>query len=290
MRTSNTYPRISVVTPCLNQVKYIESTIKSIIDQRYPNMEYIIVDGGSTDGTLDVVRQYENEIALWISEADTGPYDAINKGFKHSTGDIMAWLNGDDIYMPYTLKTVGEAFLDCGGVDWITTAFPLGIDECGAIDSFVSSPFCRKWFEYGWHLDSSKYFKAWIMQESTFWRRRLWQTAGSQLDVSYSLAADYELWSRFWQISEMALFKFPLACIRHHPKQRSADYDTYVQEALRVWNREGKSFTFLNRLQRKIVKCLEHVHPVDHFKDNINWLRMNDQKKTWCVDVERIIV
>src|SRR6476660_5121907 len=102
------HPRISMVTPSYNQGAFIEETIQSVLDQGYPNLEYIIIDGGSTDNTLDVIRKYERYLAFWVSEKDQGAADAIAKGFARITGSIMAYLNSDDIYMPGALKAASE--------------------------------------------------------------------------------------------------------------------------------------------------------------------------------------
>jgi glycosyltransferase involved in cell wall biosynthesis len=105
-------PRISIITPSFNQGKYIEQTIDSVLSQNYENLEYIIIDGGSTDNTIDVIRRYERHLAFWVSEPDEGQSHAINKGFKYTTGDVINWLNSDDYYQPYALKFVSEVFSD----------------------------------------------------------------------------------------------------------------------------------------------------------------------------------
>ncbi|MEO6731327.1 MAG: glycosyltransferase family 2 protein [Ferruginibacter sp.] len=106
------YPKISIVTPSYNQGHYIEQTIQSIIGQGYPNLEYIIIDGGSTDNTTEVIKKYEQYISLWVSEPDNGQSDAINKGLAKCTGDIFNWINSDDYLEPGALQKIGEAFLN----------------------------------------------------------------------------------------------------------------------------------------------------------------------------------
>ena len=104
------YPRISIVTPSFNQGKYIEQTIQSVLSQNYPNLEYIIIDGGSTDGTVEIIKKYEQQLTYWISEPDKGQTDAINKGFAKCTGEIFNWINSDDYYSPNSLHIVAEVF------------------------------------------------------------------------------------------------------------------------------------------------------------------------------------
>jgi glycosyltransferase involved in cell wall biosynthesis len=105
------YPRISIVTPSYNQAKFLPETIESILGQCYPNLEYVIIDGGSTDGSVDIIRKYEHHLAYWISERDSGQSEAINKGFKHTTGVIFNWINSDDVLFPGALHRIAEAYM-----------------------------------------------------------------------------------------------------------------------------------------------------------------------------------
>jgi len=127
--------KISIVTPTYNQAEYIEATILSVLNQRYPNLEYIIIDGGSTDGTVDIIKKYADQLTYWCSEPDGGQYAAINKGFAHATGDVMAWLNSDDLYMPYTLHAVGSIMDSLEEVKWLSTSTPVGIDAQGSVET-----------------------------------------------------------------------------------------------------------------------------------------------------------
>src|SRR3990172_6693239 len=108
------YPKISIVTPSFNQDQYLEETILSVINQNYPDLEYIIIDGGSTDNSIDIIKKYEKHLTFWVSEKDKGQCDAINKGLKKCTGDIFNWLNSDDHYFPGTLQKVAESFSQPG--------------------------------------------------------------------------------------------------------------------------------------------------------------------------------
>lgn len=116
----NSKPKISIVTACLNSAQFIEKTIESVLNQNYPNLEYIIIDGGSTDGTIEVIEKYKLQLKYFISEKDLGHANALNKGFKVSTGEIMGFLNADDIYMPWTFETISKVFLSFADVNWIT--------------------------------------------------------------------------------------------------------------------------------------------------------------------------
>ena len=111
------WPRISIVTPSFNQGRFLERTILSVLNQNYPNLEYIVMDGGSTDESVEIIKKYENYLAYWISEKDNGQSDAIKKGFQKSTGEILAWLNSDDIYLSGALRGVAGFFRDGKGTE-----------------------------------------------------------------------------------------------------------------------------------------------------------------------------
>lgn len=189
------WPRISLVTPVFNSVKYIEQTIQSVLSQNYPNLEYIIVDGGSTDGTIDVIQQYQDRLTSWISEPDNGMYDALNKGFARTTGEIMGWISATDQYHVGGLAVVGSVFRDLSQVEWITGR-ATGFNEAGMTTVVLDIP---HWSRFRFLAGANRY----IQQESTFWRRSLWQRAGSRVDDSRRYAADFELWVRFFRHAQL---------------------------------------------------------------------------------------
>src|SRR5690348_892777 len=115
-----TWPKISLVTPVFNSARYIEQTIRSVLAQDYPNLEYFIIDGGSTDGTLDIIRRYESQISGWLSEPDQGMYDALNKGFARTTGEILGWISATDMLHTGGLRVVGSVFRQFPNVEWVT--------------------------------------------------------------------------------------------------------------------------------------------------------------------------
>jgi glycosyltransferase involved in cell wall biosynthesis len=125
------WPKISIVTPSYNQGRFLEEAICSVLDQGYPNLEYIIIDGGSTDESVEIIRKFEKHLAYWVSERDQGHYDAINKGFAHATGEIMAWLNSDDKYTPWAFRVVAEIVTTLPQVQWLTSKFPLAWNRTG---------------------------------------------------------------------------------------------------------------------------------------------------------------
>lgn len=187
------WPRISLVTPVRNSGKYIEQTIASVLAQEYPNLEYIVVDGASTDGTLEIIRKYEGHLNFWISEPDRGMYDALNKGFARSTGEIMGWISATDKLHPGGLKVVGEVFRAFPDVSWITGR-PTHFNEDGYTINVADIP---NWTRLAFLAGFNRY----IQQESTYWRRSLWDKAGAYLDASgrCGIASDFELWVRFFR-------------------------------------------------------------------------------------------
>src|SRR5271165_5297331 len=208
------WPRISLVTPVFNSAKYIDQTIRSVLAQQYPNLEYIIVDGGSTDGTIDIIRKYESQITAWISEPDNGMYDALNKGFARTTGEIMGWISATDQYHVGGLSVVGSVFRDLPEVAWITGR-PTGFSEDGMTTIVLDIP---HWSRFRFLAGANRY----IQQESTFWRRSLWERAGAHLDVSVRICCDFELWVRFFRYAKLYSVDAVIGGYRSHAGSLSA--------------------------------------------------------------------
>lgn len=179
------WPRISVVTPSFNQATFLEETIRSVLLQGYPNLEYIVVDGGSTDGSIDIIRRYGPWLACWISEPDAGQTDAIRKGVRQSSGEILAWLNSDDLYCPDALKTVG-AFLA------VNPGIGLLYGDCEMIDEGgrAKGQFSVRQGDLAELLGEN-----YIPQPSAFCRRDAWEAVGGP-DPALHYVMDYDLWIR----------------------------------------------------------------------------------------------
>lgn len=208
----NALPRISIITPVFNRVEMLEQTILSVLGQDYPNLEYIIIDGGSTDGTVDIIRKYADQLTYWVSEQDNGMYDAIVKGVAHATGEVIAWINSDDMYHQGALHIVGQIFAQCNDVQWLT----------GVPTMYNAEGLCTKVFSaqfWSWQRFQNGDFR-WIQQESTFWRRSLWSMVGG-LDLKYKLAADFELWCKMFQFADLYSVNTVLGGFRLHGEQLS---------------------------------------------------------------------
>lgn len=247
------WPRIALVTPVLNAEKYIEQTIRSVLAQEYPNLDYFIVDGGSTDGTLDIIRKYEGQISGWVSEPDSGMYDAINKGFARTSGEIMGWINATDMLHLGGLKVVGGVFRDLPEVEWITGRPTLFGKEGMTIAVMDQTRWSRWRFLAGANRT--------IQQESTFWRRRLWEKAGGYVDASgrYGLMSDFELWVRFFRHAKVYPVDSVIGGFRATGDSRSLQtlercleiHEEIVEEELnRV--RWGKALKILGRIGRAV--------------------------------------
>lgn len=235
---------ISLVTPNFNYGRFIESALKSVLDQIYPSLQYVVVDGGSNDGSVSIIEQYRNRLHFFTSEPDRGNYDAINKGFAKTNGEIMGWLNSDDMLFPWCLEAVGEIFAQHPDVDWISTLQPALWESTGRFAGLASRPgFSKIAFLDGKYLlegaprtNPSVRTRpvGTIQQESTFWRRSLWERAGGYISSEFGPAGDFELWCRFYEHADLTGVYFPLAGFRVHAAQVSSDKHRYNAEASRA--------------------------------------------------------
>lgn len=227
-------PLVSIITPSFNQSAYLEATIQSVLGQDYPHIEYIVIDGGSTDGSVDILKKYEGRIAFWVSEKDKGQTDAINKGFARARGDILAWLNSDDTYNPGAVSEAVQ-FLNENPKAGIVYADCNFINEQGrVIGKFASRP-----------TDYARLRRGYvhIPQQTMFFRANYWRELGP-LDPSFYFAMDYDLWVRI--AKHAPLHYLPgrtWANFRIHTSSKTNVNDERGwQEMLRVHYRDGGTF------------------------------------------------
>lgn len=233
------WPRITIVTPNFNMERFLEQTITSVVAQNYANLEYIVIDGGSTDDSARIIKKYDKEISYWVSEPDSGLYAALNKGFQRSTGEIMGWLNSDDILHEGSLTTVAKLFTSNVSMNWLQ-GYPNTIDMNNQIihkREHVSSKYNFYLRDFTWDMN------AYVQQESTFWRRSLWKKAGEHIDERYKLAGDFELWMRFFRHEKLCCSRQLLGAYRKRPGQKSSDIDAYNFEANQIVDRELRLMT-----------------------------------------------
>ena len=245
-------PKISIVTPSFNQGQFIEQTMRSVIMQGYPNLEYIIIDGGSTDNTIEIIKKYEHYITYWVSEPDQGQYDAINKGFARSTGEIMAWLNSDDLYFPFAFKTVASIMSQLREVEWLTTLKPASWDWNGYCRKISDIPgYSKEAFLDGYYYpeNNNRIYFGCIQQESTFWRRSLWSKIDGYLRTEFDFASDFDLWTRFFAHTDLYATLSPLGGFRLRFDQRCRN-PKYAIEA----NKSLKQMQTLSNWQTKFFK------------------------------------
>ncbi len=221
-------PLVSVVTPSFNQAAFLEETIRSVVRQSYPNLEYIVLDGGSTDGSQDVIRRHADRIAYWVSQPDAGQADAINQGFARATGDILAWLNSDDVYEAGAVAAAVEAFRAHPEADALYGDCAY-VDEAGA----VLTVFRGEPFDLARYLTTEGY----IHQPTVFFRRRVLEQVGV-LDPGFHLCLDYEYWLRIGVACRWLYVPRTMARFRLHPQGKTqARSAEFLVERLRCLDR-----------------------------------------------------
>ncbi|MCB0337500.1 MAG: glycosyltransferase, partial [Bdellovibrionales bacterium] len=218
--SSNAFPKISLVTPSFNQAEYLEQCIQSVLSQGYPNLEYIIMDGGSTDGSVDIIKRYEDQLFYWQSQADGGHYRAIEAGFQLSTGEIMGWINSDDRLHDRGLFNIAAGFAESPEVR-LLTGRNCRFNDRGDLITHVYPhvPWCRDRLLSELNFENPVFC---VMQEGTYWRRSLWQEAGGYLDCELELAADFELWARFMRYDRMYPLNAKTGGFRDHGKEQKS--------------------------------------------------------------------
>lgn len=259
------YPRISIITPNYNMGNFLEETIKSVVSQEYPNLEYIIVDGGSSDNSIDIIKKYESQLTFWVSEPDRGLYDALSKGFARSTGEIMGWLNSDDILHTRSLFTIAEIFSEFNNVNWLQ-GYPTVIDEMGRV-VYHRAPRHSK-FAFYLHDYRDGIF---IQQESTFWTRKLWKNAGGYVSTDYKYAGDFELWMRFYRKEKLYTTTVFLGAFRKRKTGQLSflNYENYLLECDDIISH---GLINLERNEKKILKRIRLIRRLKKYVKNIeNW-------------------
>ena len=228
-------PLVSIITPSLNQATYIQETIQSVLTQNYPNIEYIVMDGRSTDGTVDILKKYQSNIQ-WVSNKDGGQADAINKGISLSHGEILCYLNSDDYLLPGAVSKIVEIFVQNPREEWVTGDYIIVNNQGKYIQCFVS------WYKRilrTLHIPLSLTNS--IIQPSTFWRRDLVKRVG-KFDATLRYAFDYDYWMRLTMIYAPMVIGDKLSAFRIHKKSKgSVLYKRQFEEEVHVLHRYTKN-------------------------------------------------
>ena len=276
MPNGRPWPRVSIVTPSYNQAAFLEETIRSVLLQGYPDLEYIVIDGGSTDGSVDIIRRYSPWLASWVSEPDRGQTHAINKGLRRVTGGIVAWLNADDTYMPGALSTVAAAmgpdggpvfvFADCQQIDETSRAIDVYRGACDGLESF--------------HL-----FRAHVHQPTIFFHRALLEKVG-YLDESLNFAMDCEFYMRVVARHDFRYIPRVLANFRIHAASKtSQDFLASIQERIAVgrkfWGASGPLRRLRYLCTERQQEAAAHLH--------CSYLHLGRDRRTAVMHIARAV-
>lgn len=232
-------PLVSVVTPSFNQAEFLENTIQSVIGQDYPEIEYIIVDGGSSDGSIDIIQKYESHLAWWVAETDEGQADAINKGMAIAQGEIVAWLNSDDLYLPGAVAAAVASYQAHPQINFVY-GNAITIDARGYPIKELVFP--------DWELEDLAGFRI-ICQPAVFMRREAFQAVNG-LDRHYHFMLDHNLWVRIASLGEIRHENQFWAAARHHE--------------------EAKNVSQAAAFGRETLEMLDWMHSSDILKPVVN--------------------
>jgi glycosyltransferase involved in cell wall biosynthesis len=245
-------PRITVVTPSYNQGKYIEETIKSVINQDYVNLEYFIVDGGSSDNSIEIIKKYESKIDWWTSEKDRGQSDAIEKGIKLATGDYITWINSDDMFLPGALQKIGEFVNSHKQADVVMGAMLLGSAD-GKVGSYYMPSKSPKWCMDRGAMD--------LLQPSTFFRRTTWlEIGGLRLELHCRMDADI-LHRLHLSGAIFCYINSPLSFLRLHHERKgfkgSTWQENYKKERI-IWKQENR-FNYIELILARWARIIQKI-------------------------------
>jgi glycosyltransferase involved in cell wall biosynthesis len=270
-------PTITIATPSYQHGRFLERTIYSVVSQQYPALEYVVQDGGSTDETLDVLRRFDSLLTRWVSEVDKGQADAINRGLENTTGEIMAWLNSDDMLLPGSLAYVARFFVAHPEVD-IVYGHRLMVDENDREIGIWVLPR---------HDDLALTLEDFVPQETLFWRRSLWNAVGGYVDPSFRYALDWDLLLRFRDAgANMVRLPRYLGAFRVHDVQKTtASHALGVDERARLHQRvHGRTVSAEEMLTQLGPYLLRHM--LIHTRQRLVDRMLNPRAAVWTVPSE----
>jgi len=249
------FPKLSIITPSYNQSQYLEYTIKSIIAQQYPNLEYIIIDGGSSDNSLEIIKKYEKYLSFWISEKDEGQSAAINKGLKIATGDIIAYCNSDDIYLPGSFAKISNFFLKNPSVDLV-------YGDAFIIDSANRIIDEKRELPFDYFMACVNGFGRIIFDPSTFFRKKLLAKVG-YLNEELHYIMDGDFFFRVAQVGNISHIPKKIAAMRVHPRAKSLqianDYERFNYEYYREFRNSFKTLKLSQYISHDLFNRLKFI-------------------------------
>lgn len=244
---------VSIITPSYNQAQYLEQTIQSVLGQDYPRIEYLVIDGGSTDSSVEIIRKYADRLAYWVSEKDRGQAEAINKGFARATGEILAWLNSDDYYLPGTVSAVVKSFQENPDV-------VMSYGDMLAVDGNGQTINILKYKQLA--LEDLLSFQI-IGQPSVFFKRAALEKVGS-LETSFHFMLDHHLWIRLAQQGRILHISQFWSAARYHAQAKNrARASEFGREAFRVLDWAKKQPGLAETLSRVEKRALASAHRYD---------------------------
>lgn len=249
LNSDASWPKLSIVTPSYNQGQFVERTILSVLNQNYPNLQYIVIDGGSKDGSVEIIKKYEKYLAYWVSEKDKGQSDAINKGFQKSNGEILSWLNADDLYSPSALSTVGKIFESNRRINWLAgNACKIDENE-NVIEHMITGQISN--------LAMGKANP--LVQSSTFFTKKYIERVG-YLHEKYNYAMDWDLWLKFRKMSSPFTLDSCLSFFRVHKNAKTYNSRNNIKlliEHLMVLKRNNFLGSYNSiQYQIKLLRCI----------------------------------
>lgn len=251
--------KISIIVPVFNMVNTIGYTLDSILVQRYKNLELIVMDANSNDGTKELLEARKEDFKILISEPDNGQYDAIQKGMCLATGEVVSWLNADDVYFPWTLNRINFFFTKFPHINWVA-GLPGFLDSSGVLSHLNTNLSARPQSS----IQKGAFRKGifgYLQQESMFYRKSLWDKVGG-LNLDYKLAADFELWTRFAKEASIVSVNIPLSGFRIDNNSRSKQLiNIYENEVSKIFSKLGNKnrmirFISKSRFLNKVVRLL----------------------------------
>jgi glycosyltransferase involved in cell wall biosynthesis len=286
--------KFSIVTPSFNQNRFLERSMRSVLGQEIGDLEYIVIDGGSADGSVETIKKQSARLAYWTSRPDRGYADALNEGFGRSSGEIMGWINSDDMLTPWALRTVESVFRMRPEVEWITSLYPLVMNEDGVvIAARQTEGYNAEAFFRGRNVPlSPRFYASVIQQESTFWRRSLWERAGGCLDAGLRMAADFELWARYFKLTELYAVGVPLGCFRFQKESfTSNQMKAYLEECRTVLRKFGyRPPSGLEMAARRAARLLpRRMHAWTGLSYPVLKIRQEGRGSEWVVSRDWIL-